>query len=437
MSENCALMPHCDPPIEKIVLGAILHGEGIPALLELTPGDFLDPRHGIIFQVCHDHLEARKPLELPAIGSALADRGRNDLMVVLSECSDEYCGSDSLDLNHYIELLRQREHLRRLARELERSQATLRDPQLDYAERIEAVASALPAALESRHASNIGTAEVLAAEAWDLAERNAAAREEGAPSDAISTGVDDLDRAMGGGFRPGQLVVLGARTGSGKTTKAEDFGIGAALKGRSVGYLSLEQPRLEIFFGLLQKCSGIAPAVAREGLDRERLKPALEQMKALPIVIESGGFNLRSLSALIRRVHLSHKAELVIVDYVQLVSNRLPGQSRATEVAGVSSELKRLAIELDICIIAVAQLNKGPEERDSARPQIRDIRESEAIAHDADQVIFLVRPDLRGKGGEPFLVLAKNRHGPLVSEIPLHFDRQHNSYRQHAFQAVR
>jgi len=94
-------------------------------------------------------------------------------------------------------------------------------------------------------------------------------------------------------------------------------------------------------------------------------------------------------------------------------------------------------VELGICIIAAAQLNKGPEEREGGRPQIRDIRESEAIAHDADQVIFLVRPDLRGKGGEPFLVLAKNRHGPLVSEIPLHFDRQHNSYRQHALQAVR
>jgi replicative DNA helicase len=159
-------------------------------------------------------------------------------------------------------------------------------------------------------------------------------------------------------------------------------------------------------------------------------------MRTLPLVIESGGFNLRTLATLIRRVCLTQKAEIVVVDYVQLVSNRLHGQSRATEVAGVSSELKRLAVELGICIIAAAQLNKGPEEREGGRPQIRDIRESEAIAHDADQVIFLVRPDLRGGQESPYLMLAKNRHGPTVERIPLHYDAQHNLYRQRALRAV-
>ena len=427
--------PHADTRIDQLVLGSIAHGEGMEALLELEPRDFLDPGHAVIFQACRDHLEAGKPLELAAIGATLEDRGHKDLVVRLAEAFDSFGGADALDLSHYIEVLRQREHLRRLARELERSQATLRDPNLDYAERIEAVASALPAALGLRGTSNLGTAEALAAEAWELAERNAAAREEGIPGDVISTGIGDLDRAMGG-FGRGGFVVFAARTGYGKTTKIGDFALGAALRGRSVAYLSLEQPRLEIFLGLLQKCSGLAPAVAREGLDQECLKRGLERMRVLPLVIESGGFNLQTLATLIRRVCLAQKAELVVVDYVQLVSNRLHGQSRATEVAGVSSELKRLTVELGICIIAAAQLNKGPEEREGGRPQIRDIRESEAIAHDADQVIFLVRPDLRGSQEGPYLILAKNRHGPTVGHIPLHYDAQHNLYRQRALRAV-
>jgi len=429
-------VPHVDTTIERIVLGAILHGEGVEALLGLESRDFFDPRHAEIFQVCRDHLEASKPIELPAVGATLADRGQNHLTVQMAECWDEFGGADALDLHHYINRLREYEHLRRLDRELELGRSALVDPELDYDERIEAVATALPAALELRLASKLGTTSALADEALELAERNAAARERGGDSDAISTGIPDLDHAIGG-FNPGRLVVFGARTGYGKTTVLSDFALGATSKARAVTYVSLEQPRLEIFLALLHKRSGIPPAEAREGLvDPDRLRRALDEMKPLLLVIESGGFNLRGLATLIRRVRLVQKTQLVVVDYVQLVSNRLPGQTRATEVAGVTGELKRLAVELEICILAAAQLNKGPEEREGGLPQVRDIRESEAVAHDADQVLFLVRPDLRDGRKDPYLSLAKNRHGPTVEQIPLYYDASRNCYRPRALQAV-
>ncbi|MCH7598554.1 MAG: helix-hairpin-helix domain-containing protein, partial [Myxococcales bacterium] len=156
-----------------------------------------------------------------------------------------------------------------------------------------------------------------------------------------------LDNCIGG-LAPGNLVILGARTGAGKTTVATDWSLSAAKAGRSTVYIALEQPRIEIFLSLLQKTSGILPAEAREGLvDPDTLNRALEPMKSLPLVIESGGFTLRRLTTLIRRAHLVHRSEVVVVDYLQLTSNRLHGQTRATELAGVSAELKRLALDLN------------------------------------------------------------------------------------------
>ncbi|MCH7709981.1 MAG: DnaB-like helicase C-terminal domain-containing protein, partial [Myxococcales bacterium] len=377
-----------------------------------------------------------KPIELAAIGATLSDRARPDLVERAAECWDEFGAADALDVGHYIERLREYEHQRRLARELERSRAALFDAELDYHERIEVVSQALPAALEQRGTSTLGTAEALADEVEEVARRNADARERGVSGDMISTGIPDLDQAMGG-FAPGRLDIFAARSGYGKTTVLCDFALNAAEDGRSVGYIALEQPRLEIFLSLLQKQTGLLPAEVREGLiEPQQLTDAIAPLKTLPITIESGGFNLRGLTMLIRRLHLVRKVELVIVDYLQLVANRLHGQSRATEVAGISAELKRLAIELNISIIGAAQLNKGPEARKSGRPQIRDIRESEALAYDADQVIFLVRPDLRGGQSGPYLELAKNRHGPMVREIPLVFDKRRNRYEPRVLQAV-
>ena len=193
--------------------------------------------------------------------------------------------------------------------------------------------------------------------------------------------------------------------------------------------VALEATRLEVFLSILQKASEISPFQAREGLaDPVRLRESLEALRSLPLVIESGRFDLKTLSALIRRVRAVRRVELVVVDYIQLVQNPLRGQTRATEVAGVTSELKRLAMDLDLCVVVAAQLNKGPEDREDRIPRLRDLRESEGIGHDADAVLFLVRPDLQGQAGPPFLTLAKNRHGPRVARIPLEYDAQTNSY---------
>jgi replicative DNA helicase len=221
--------PHADTTIEEIVLGAILDGgpEGIEALLDLEPRDFSNLHHSEIFRACREHFEAGNPLELAAVGATLGNRDRQDLVVIAAQCFDAFGLPDRIQLGYYVEHLHQLEHLRRLARELDRARCALFDPELDYDERVEAVATALPDALEARQASRLGTARALVEEVLEVAERNATARKEGGDVDAISTGIPDLDQATGG-FGPGKLVAVGARTGYGKTTSLSDFALTAS-----------------------------------------------------------------------------------------------------------------------------------------------------------------------------------------------------------------
>jgi replicative DNA helicase len=119
-----------------------------------------------------------------------------------------------------------------------------------------------------------------------------------------------------------------------------------------------------------------------------------------------------------------------MVDYIQLVQNHIKGEARHIEVSGISRALKRLAMDSNIPLVALSQLNKDNEQRHNKKIYLSDLRESEAIGHDADAVIFVNRPSLYGDDGPDFLELAKNRHGERVSKIPVKWDLKYNRYEE-------
>ena len=127
---------------------------------------------------------------------------------------------------------------------------------------------------------------------------------------------------------------------------------------------------------------------------------------------------------------ISKQIKLAVIDYLQLIENPLKGELRHLQVAACSRTLKRLAIDLNISIVALSQLNKDMESRAGNRISIADLRESEAIGHDADHILFLHRPGYFGEDGSDYLQLAKNRHGPPVSKIPVKWDSEKNSYEE-------
>ncbi|MDT0412726.1 MULTISPECIES: replicative DNA helicase [Streptomyces] len=254
----------------------------------------------------------------------------------------------------------------------------------------------------------------------------------------LSTGLLDLD-ALTNGFQPGQLIIIGARPAMGKTTLALDFARAAAIKNhRTCAFFSLEMGRDEITqriysaearVGLHQIRAG---TVDNDGLDRlAQRTPAIE---AAPLIVDdSPNLSLVEIRSRARRIKQSAGGlDLLVVDYLQLMNSGSGrrAESRQQEVSDMSRNLKLLAKELDVPVIALSQLNRGPEQRVDKTPQLGELRESGSIEQDADMVILLHREDAHEKetprAGEADLIVAKHRNGPtakLTVAAQLHYSR--------------
>jgi replicative DNA helicase len=254
----------------------------------------------------------------------------------------------------------------------------------------------------------------------------------------LPTGFRDLDGLLSG-LQRGNLIVVAARPGVGKSSFVTNLARNVAVDARSsVAMFSLEMSRWEIGMRLL--C-----AEARVPWDSIRNKrvgaehwqsivQAAEFLHDAPLtIVDSGNVTLVDIRAKARRLR-SRGLELLIVDYLQLMShhNRSRVENRQQEIAEISRGLKLLAKELDIPVIAVSQLNRDPERRQDKRPQLSDLRESGAIEQDSDVVIFIHRDDTDpAKKGLADLIVAKHRNGP-TDTVPLTFLPQLTQFRNHA-----
>ncbi|MEX1262809.1 MAG: replicative DNA helicase [Actinomycetota bacterium] len=257
----------------------------------------------------------------------------------------------------------------------------------------------------------------------------------------LPTGFIDIDN-LTSGLQPGNLIVLAARPGMGKSSLAVNMARNIAVANNSVAIFSLEMSRWEIGMRLL--C-----AEARVPWDRIRNKrvgpndwqavvQAAEVLHDAPLsIVDSGNTNIVDIRAKARRMRTGKKGlSLIIVDYLQLMGHPSMGgrrpDSRQQEIAEISRSLKMLAKELEIPVIAVSQLNRNPETRADKRPQLSDLRESGAIEQDADIVMFIHRDDAdpeKKKLAE--LIVSKHRNGP-TDNIPLGFEPSLTQFRNGA-----
>ncbi|MEU0852531.1 replicative DNA helicase [Streptomyces flaveolus] len=239
----------------------------------------------------------------------------------------------------------------------------------------------------------------------------------------LPTGLMDLD-ALTNGFQPGQFIVIGARPAMGKSTLALDFARAASIQhGKTSAFFSLEMGRSEILQRLYSAEARVAlhhiraGSVSEEDLTRmAKRTPAIEQAPLL--VDDSPELTMTEIRSRARRLKQGKGLHLLIVDYLQLLqsgASRRP-ESRQQEVSEFSRSLKLLAKELEIPVIALSQLNRGPEQRTEKKPQVSDLRESGSIEQDADLVMLLHREDAYEKesprAGEADLIVAKHRNGP-------------------------
>jgi replicative DNA helicase len=278
----------------------------------------------------------------------------------------------------------------------------------------------------------------------------------------IATGLEDLDRQMGG-LQPSDLIILAGRPGMGKTALATNIAYNVARAWRSesrpdgreetvnggiVGFFSLEMSAEQLATRIISEQTEIASYRIRRGEidpgDFDRIAGVAREMQALPLYIdETGGLSIAQLAARARRLKRQRGLDLLVIDYLQLLqgSMRRASEGRVQEVTEITTGLKALAKDLNVPILALSQLSRQVENRDDKRPQLADLRESGSIEQDADVVIFVFREEYYLKNKEPRagteehfkwqaemdavhgkaeVIIGKQRHGP-TGTIQLQF----------------
>jgi replicative DNA helicase len=255
----------------------------------------------------------------------------------------------------------------------------------------------------------------------------------------LPSGFRDLDD-LTSGLQPGNLIVIAARPGVGKSSLATNIARNVAIGRHPVALFSLEMSRYEIGMRLL--CS--EARVAWDRIRNKRVGPddwsrvvqAAEVLHDVPLhIVDAGNVNIVDIRAKARRMRTGRQGlELIIVDYLQLMTSPLTRRpdNRQQEVAEISRSLKLLAKELHVPVIALSQLNRNPEARADKRPQLSDLRESGAIEQDSDVVMFIHRDDADPeKKRQTELIIAKHRNGP-TGNIRLDFEPSLTQFRNAA-----
>ncbi len=259
-----------------------------------------------------------------------------------------------------------------------------------------------------------------------------------AGDDAVETGVmsgfKGID-TMIGGFQPSDLIILAARPSMGKTGLALAMGLNSAqFYGKTVGVFSLEMAKEQLVDRMFSNLLRVDLWKLQKGklTDEEfmRMGPAMDELSKLPIFIDDTvESSIAALRAKSRRLQMEHGLDMIIIDYLQLMSTGNPAHAmnRVNEISEISRSLKALARELHIPIIALSQLSRGVEARTDKRPVMSDLRDSGAIEQDADVIMMIYRdeyyngPDEENRDVTEIHV-RKHRNGP-VGECRLKFDR--------------
>lgn len=237
----------------------------------------------------------------------------------------------------------------------------------------------------------------------------------------IPTGFSDLDKLLSG-FQGGQLIILAARPAMGKTAFSLNICQHATLRAeRSVAYFSLEMSKESLMMRMLASEARINMGDLRTGRVGDAVWPKLIQSAshlgdAKFYVDETPGLSPYEIRAKCRRLKAQHGLDMIMIDYLQLMSLKGRVESREREVAEISKTLKEIAKELDIPVIALAQLNRGVESRTDKRPMLSDLRESGSIEQDADVIMMLYRDEYYEKEssqykGQAEVIIAKQRNG--------------------------
>jgi len=427
--------PH-DLLAEQSALGGMmLSSDAVADVTEIVRGiDFYMPKHEVVFEAVLTLYSHGEPTDVIAVTDQLTKTGQ------LGRAGGaEYLHTltglvpTAANAGYYASIVAEKAVLRRLV------EAGTRIVQMGYASEGEVIDLVNNAQAEIYGVTGGIEAEdyVPLVEAIDTAvEEIEVARGRDGQLHGVPTGFAELDE-MTNGLQGGQLIIVGARPAMGKSTLALDFARTAAVHNKlPTIFFSLEMGRSEIATRLLSAEASIPMHILRKGnmddRDWTRLASVRGEIGDAPLYIDdSPNMTLVEIRAKCRKLSQRVGLKMVVVDYLQLMTSGKKVESRQQEVSEFSRALKLLAKELKVPIIALAQLNRGPEQRADKKPALSDLRESGSLEQDADIVILLHREAAyerdHPRAGEADLIVAKHRNG-RTDDVAVAFQGQYSRF---------
>ena len=416
--------PPNDMAAEQSVLGGmLLSKDAIADVVEtIRSGDFYRPAHGVIYDAILDLYGRGEPVDAVTVAAELQKLGEigriggapylHTLVSMVPTASNA---------GYYARIVREQAILRRLV------EAGSRITQLGYQatgdvdDIVDRAQAEVYDVTERRTSEDYLPLRDIMNDALNEIE---AISNRGGEMIGVPTGFSELDRYTNG-LHPGQLIILAARPAIGKSTLGLDICRSASIKhGLTSVIFSLEMSRNEITMRLLSAEAQVPLHHMRSGTmsdaDWQKLAAKMGTVSDAPLFIDdSPNMTLMEIRAKCRRLKQRHDLRLVVVDYLQLMTSGKRVESRQQEVSEFSRSLKLLAKELDVPVIAISQLNRGPEQRTDKKPMLSDLRESGSLEQDADMVVLLHREDFYEKesprAGEADFIMAKHRNGPTAT----------------------
>ena len=419
--------PPQDIEAEMSVLGGmLLSKDAIADVIEvLRGGDFYRPAHQLIYDAVLDLYGRGEPADAVTVAAELSRSGHIARIGGHPYLHTLISGvPTAANAGYYAEIVAERAILRRLV------EAGTRIVQMDYGaaggegmsgsvdDVVDRAQAEIYEVTERRTAEDYISIEALLEGALDDMAR---IEESGGRAAGIPTGFQHLDEITHG-IHPGQMIVVAGRPGSGKSTLALDFARSAAIRnGQATVIFSLEMSKQDIMMRLFSAEARVKLNDIRGGRlndeDWRRIALKSSELAEAPLFIDdSPNLTMMEIRAKARRLKQRHDLKMIVIDYMQLMTSGKRVESRQQEVSEFSRAMKLLAKEIEVPVVALSQLNRGPETRTDKRPMLSDLRESGSIEQDADVVLLVHREDMyereSPRAGEADIIIAKHRNGP-------------------------
>ncbi len=417
-------------PLEEAVLGALmLDKDALPVVIDiLQPDSFYQESHRAIFKAMLNLFERSQPVDMLTVTEELKKDAALEKVggaYYLVELTNRVASAANIE--YHARIIAQKHIQRELIRVSTKTIKDAFDETTDVFQLLDEAEQGLFSITQQNLSRGYeGMSSILSRFQKQMEELTT--KEDGLTG--VPTGFSDLDR-LTSGWQSSDLIIVAARPGMGKTSFTLALAKNAAMDfNKPVALFSLEMSNVQLVQRLISLEAEIPGSKMRNGnledYEWQQLHSAIEKMSEVPIFIDdTPGINVFELRAKCRRLKMQHDIQLVVIDYLQLMSGKSDNKNgnREQEISGISRALKGLAKELNVPVIALSQLSRAVESRGgSKRPMLSDLRESGAIEQDADIVSFIYRPEYYGiledeEGsslkGTAEIIVAKHRNGAL------------------------